>query len=265
MSSEPNTKAIIKIEGFKARAEELKKLSHQRYGPSWKKWHRDVQVFLEHTFGVGSRHIADFNSISYSFSFGPVSEQDVQKKWIDSLSIAQATFESFVHEINEYGLPKTHQDISVSTFEIMERLLKRFHLVARQLKERHGERSTLQIEDEYDVQDLLHSLLKLYFDDIRPEEVCPSYAGSSSRVDFLLKPQRVMLEVKKTRKSLEAKEVGEQLIIDTSRYSEHPDVDTLICFVYDPELRIGNPKGLAADLERRSLENLNVKVLIFPE
>jgi glucan phosphorylase len=64
--------------------------------------------------------------------------------------------------------------------------LKRFHLVARQLRERHNERSTLQIEDEYDVQDLLHALLKINFEDVRAEEVCPSYAGGSSRVDFLL-------------------------------------------------------------------------------
>jgi hypothetical protein len=30
-------------------------------------------------------------------------------------------------------------------------------------------------------------------------------------------------------------------------------------------MRIGNPKGLATDLEKRSTDNLKVKVFIFPE
>jgi hypothetical protein len=62
----------------------------------------------------------------------------------------------------------------------------RFHSIARQLAQRREDRTTLEIEDEYDVQDLLHALLRLYFDDIRPEEWTPSYGGASSRMDFLL-------------------------------------------------------------------------------
>jgi len=44
----------------------------------------------------------------------------------------------------------------------------------------------LEIRDEYDVQNLLHAILKLHFEDIRPEEWAPSYAASSKRMDFLL-------------------------------------------------------------------------------
>ncbi|MCC5653923.1 hypothetical protein LC609_29930 [Nostoc sp. XA013] len=256
-------KAIAKIQEFKEIAEKLKQEIHQRYSSNWKKWQRDVQIFIEHNFNAKSRHIKDFNDIKYSFSFGPMPEPDLQSKWINGLCDAQAIFDSFIGEIEEYGLPKKYQDIA--TIDTIEVLLKRFHLVARQLRERHNERSTLQIEDEYDVQDLLHALLKIDFEDIRAEEVCPSYAGGSSRVDFLLKQQNIMLEVKKTRKGLEAKEIGQELIIDIARYSDHPDLKTLVCFVYDPEMRIGNPKGLATDLEKRSTDNLKVKVFIFPE
>ena len=42
------------------------------------------------------------------------------------------------------------------------------------------------MEDEYDVQDLFHALLTIYFEDIRKEEWSPSYAGGASRMDFLL-------------------------------------------------------------------------------
>lgn len=136
----------------------------------------------------------------------------------------------------------------------------KFHAVARQLRNRHQNRETLRITDEYDVQDLLHALLRLYFEDIRPEEWVPSYAGKASRVDFLLKNEKVIIEVKKTRDHLEDKEIGDQLIIDIERYQAHPDCDRLICFVYDPEGRIGNPVGLKNDLENRHNGFLNIYI-----
>lgn len=185
-----------------------------------------------------------------------------QKQWINELSNVQSDLESFFNKIDEYS--PIEKGSKSSTLECIGILLNSFHLVAKQLNYRYNGRSTIQIEDEYDVQDLLHALLKIYFDDIRTEEVCPSYAGRSSRVDFLLKTQRVMIEVKKTRKSLGEKEIGEQLIIDTARYSNHPDIDTLVCFVYDPEELIKNPKGMITDLEKRSTNDIEVRVFIVP-
>jgi hypothetical protein len=147
---------------------------------------------------------------------------------------------------------------------IVTRICDRFHLVARQLRDRHDNRQTLEIEDEYDVQDLMHSLLKLFFDDIRPEEWTPSYAGGSARMDFLLKNERLVVETKKTRKGLTAKELGNQLIVDIDRYKQHPDCKTLFCFVYDPDGRIPNPKGIENDLSHQNGE-LEVKVFIAPK
>ncbi len=145
------------------------------------------------------------------------------------------------------------------------RIFERFHDVARQLRQRHDNRSTLEVEDEYDVQDLLHGLLKLYFDDIRPEEWAPSYAGSASRIDFVLKSERIVVEVKKTRPGLTAKIVGEQLTLDAAKYQTHPDCGTLVCFVYDPEGKIANPRGLETDLAQLSTERLNVVVAVRPK
>jgi hypothetical protein len=146
----------------------------------------------------------------------------------------------------------------------IERILDRLHLVARQLRERHDDRPTLDIADEYDVQDLLHALLKLGFSDIRPEEWTPSYAGGCSRMDFLLKKEQIVVEVKKTSNHVGAKQVGEQLLVDIARYATHPDCKTLICFIYDPEGRIANPAGLTGDLEASTTENLKVVVHIRP-
>ena len=67
------------------------------------------------------------------------------------------------------------------------RITSQFPVVTRQIQQRHDNRSTLEIRDEYDVQDLLHTLLRIDFDDVRAEEFTPSHAGKSSRMDFLLK------------------------------------------------------------------------------
>jgi len=142
-------------------------------------------------------------------------------------------------------------------------LCRRFPLVARQLQQRHANRSSLAIEDEYDVQYLFRAMLKIDFDDVRTEEWTPSYAGKSARLDFLLKRESIVIEVKKTRASLGAKDVGDQLIIDIARYKAHPDCKCLVCFVYDPEIRIGNPAEIEGDLTGKH-DRLDVRVLISP-
>jgi hypothetical protein len=146
---------------------------------------------------------------------------------------------------------------------LVENICNRFHLVAEQLRTRHKNRESLYIGDEYDVQYLLHALLLIHFDDIRPEEWAPSSAGSASRVDFLLKTEKIVVEAKKTRESLKAKQLGEQLIIDIERYRAHQGCKTLVCFVYDPEGWISNPRGLENDLNREE-NGFVVKVLIVP-
>src|SRR3990170_2481594 len=143
-------------------------------------------------------------------------------------------------------------------------LCKKFHTVVNQIKKRHANRKTLDVTDEYDVQDLLHALLKIFFNDIRTEEWTPSYAGGSSKMDFLLKDEKTVIETKMTRDSLKEKDIGNQLIIDIEKYKNHSDCKVLVCFIYDPEGRISNPSGLIKDLETQSNDKLKVKVIIQP-
>ena len=147
---------------------------------------------------------------------------------------------------------------------LIKKVCTRFHSVAKQLRSRREGRPTLEVEDEYDVQDLYHALLCLFFVDIRPEEQTPSYAGGSARMDFLLKREQMVIETKKTRRGLSDKELGEQLILDIEKYAKHPDCKTLVCFVYDPEGRISNPRGVETDLISRSTKELKLVVYIRP-
>lgn len=165
-------------------------------------------------------------------------------------------------QVADTGIPEKGK--TMNPVNTINELLKRFHLVARQLTERHKQRPTLNISDEYDVQDLLHALLRLHFDDIRPEEWTPSYGGGASRMDFLLRKEQVVIEAKMTRPGLGAKEVSEQLIIDAARYKDHPNCKTLVCFVYDPTSLVKNPRGVEDDLARLSKADLEVLCIIIP-
>lgn len=168
-----------------------------------------------------------------------------------------------IDEIEQYGLERGIELGAPNVLNMVEKICQKFHVAARQLRNRHSDRPTLEITDEYDVQDLLHSYLRLHFDDVRSEEWTPSYAGSSSRTDFLLKSERIVIEVKKTRNGLGDRKLGEELLIDREKYQSHPDCDTLVCFIYDPEGRVGNPMGLARDLEENP-GPLKVRVIVAP-
>lgn len=145
---------------------------------------------------------------------------------------------------------------------LIDRLLDRFPLLAHQLGTVSTRAGRYQITNEYRVQKLIHGLLQMHFDDVVPEEWTPSYAGSSARMDFLIRPIGVVIETKMTRTGLGAKELGDQLIIDIKRYSRHPACRVLFCFVYDPGRYLDNPRGIEEDLGRESSGKLKVSVIV---
>jgi REase_DpnII-MboI len=162
------------------------------------------------------------------------------------------------HLSSETSLPMTN------SLALVKSICTRFHLAAKQLQERHEKRPTLEIKDEYDVQDFLHSLLRVHFNDIRPEEWTPSYAGSASRMDFLLKSDQIAVEAKMTRPGRANKEIANELTVDAARYRSHQHCKTLVCLVYDPSGVIKNPRGFEADLSQLSDSRLNVLPVITP-
>jgi hypothetical protein len=122
----------------------------------------------------------------------------------------------------------------------------------------------LSFASEYDIQDLLHSLLRPWISDIRAEEFTPSYAGSNTRMDFLLPAHNLVIEIKKVRDKIHGTKVGNELIIDIEHYRKHPKADHLWCVIYDPELFIVNPKGMITDLEgSRSTPDGHINVVVL--
>ena len=151
-----------------------------------------------------------------------------------------------------------------NSVECLKTICCRFHYVARQLRLRGEYRTTLSVEDEVDAQDLLHALLRIEFDNIDTDEWTPSYSGGAPRTTLLLNESRLAVIVKKTRPGLTVKDLTDQLRIDAARYRSHGRCTTLLCFMYDPDGRIGNPQGLEASLTSVH-DSFVVEVLVAPK
>ncbi len=191
---------------------------------------------------------------------------ELADRLVGSIKSQISTLRSIVERldlIDEGGLTVAVVESAVRGERNLELLIERFHLVARQMRVRHASRPTLEINDEYDVQDLLHALLMVFFDNIRKEEWTPSYAGAASKMDYLLPELEMAVEVKKARQTLTTRELGQELIVDIAMYQNHPQCRKLLCFVYDPDGLILNPRGVESDLSRQH-DKLAVRVMILP-
>lgn len=264
--------AISRLETLISRLDSLPPYQYSGDNSTFDKWYRDTEIAIERIFGEKTRHITDFADIHFGLMIltSNTPPSTYVEKHHDSRRGAKTVLTSFIDEIMEYWTEDDEDDeddslnISVDNKRIVVTILSNFHRAARQLLIRHSNRQTLEITDEYDVQDLIHSFLKLHFDDVRSEEYTPSYAGGASRIDFLINDQKIAIEVKKTRNNLKDRKVGEELMIDIMRYQSHPKVRSLICFIYDPEGYIRNPAGLENDLTQTQ-NGIEVLVIICPK
>jgi hypothetical protein len=136
--------------------------------------------------------------------------------------------------------------------DLLKPILRGLPRAMQPLTHRRKGAQPLVFSSEYDVQDLLHALLRPWVADIRPEEFTPSYAGSSTRMDFLLPKHKVVIELKFLRDRNHAKKIGDELIIDMAHCRSHPDCDHLWCVVFDPDALLPNAEGLKNDLEGES-------------
>lgn len=150
------------------------------------------------------------------------------------------------------------------TLDLLRRICTRFHLVARQLRLRKEYRPTLEITDEYDLQDLFYALLRLQFDEVGTEEWTPSYTNGARRTSYLLDWDRIVVVVKQTGAGCTAKGLSDQIKSDAAHYATRPNGTTLVCFIYDPDGRVGNPRGLEADLTTVS-DTYLVEVIVAPK
>ena len=133
--------------------------------------------------------------------------------------------------------------------KLLQTLIRGLPDAMQPLRYRRKDKPSLQFDNEYDVQDLIHLLLKPWIKDVRKEAYTPSYVGSSTRVDFLLADYDIVIEVKYVRDNTHAKKIGDELIIDIAHYRVLPQCKKLWIVIYDPMKHLQNPGGLISDLK----------------
>lgn len=130
-------------------------------------------------------------------------------------------------------------------------ICEKFPEVVKQLDtHRYNDRLPVVINDEYDVQYLLHALLKTEFTNIKKEEPNPILLGKSTKSDFLLVNEAIIIETKMTREDHTDKTIGQELKDDLLRYKPNTDCKKLIFFIYDKLGRIKNSSGIQTDLDK---------------
>jgi hypothetical protein len=271
--SRRDAKALIaeRIKEGRRASKEFYEVSSKPAERRYATWDRRNYNFLTELFGVDEiareyKGIANF-VLTGSYRSTERADQHQKRierkvKWFKEL---ERRIDNHFHAVGESVSPRQFSE-TLSALEKVDLLCSRFHSVVYQLQlpqraNKQNPRSA--IRNEYDVQEILHALLWIFFDDVRREDPVPQRAGASSRTDFVLKKEEIIVEVKKTRASLRDKKVGEELIIDIERYKGRKDCKLAYCFVYDPEQYITNPAGLE-ELSRNE-GDLVVKVVVLPK
>ncbi|WP_152520795.1 PD-(D/E)XK nuclease domain-containing protein [Nocardiopsis halophila] len=149
--------------------------------------------------------------------------------------------------LNAYERMGIGSDIA-EVLDQLQAMMERLPFALAALAEQTQGRDGISIRDEYDLQRVLHALLVLHFDDVRPEDYSPSRAGANTRIDFIIKDVRIAVEAKMTRNGLGRKELGNELAEDILRYKAHPDASALFAIIYDPSRKVLNPRGFERDI-----------------
>lgn len=120
--------------------------------------------------------------------------------------------------------------------ELVRDILNNFcNAIQKIIKDRRKEHQVFKIEDEYDVQDILYVILKSTFPNLKDEDPIPKLGGRSTKIDLILKEEKILIEVKMIKDS-DKNELHfiDQLKVDFESYHECKWLKKLFCFVYDP-------------------------------
>jgi hypothetical protein len=252
--------------------QKFKHAKHEEMKAEHSTWVDQTAMIIRRGFGTQHPNVIDFNFSDYAVGQYPQYEREAVKDQLNfeaRIKKEESCLSTYIREL-ELNLPEKPNDQTPPTStpdapRDVILLCRRLHRYIVALANRRTGRPPVVVNDEYDVQYLLNAILRLHFDDVRPEEGTGSYAGGSARMDFLLKREQTVVEAKMTRENLKDRELGNELLQDVARYKQHQDCKQLVCLIYDPSHLVANPNGLQSDLERMSSAELAVAVLIVPE
>jgi hypothetical protein len=137
---------------------------------------------------------------------------------------------------------------ALDVINIIRNMLLDFHIAQKRLGDRRKGKENFEIQDEYDMQDLLYFAIRTCFPGVELEDPVPKVAGSSSRVDLVLKGMGIIIEIKYVSEAAKVRGIVDDLKSDIESYYAHPECAYLFCFIYDPKDFIDDPKPIENDL-----------------
>jgi hypothetical protein len=126
------------------------------------------------------------------------------------------------------------KDLIIQILDNFSNAIKKITIQSHRYGTDKQKRNILKIEDEYDVQDILYTMLKGVFPALNPEEPMGKVGAKSSRIDF--ETEGILIEVKMIKeKDKDEKNFIEQLKVDIQSYFVFPELKDLIFFIYAPD------------------------------
>lgn len=125
------------------------------------------------------------------------------------------------------------RDLIIEILENFENAVKKITDSSLRYGKDKQKRELISINDEYDIQDLLYFSLKSVFPEIKYEDDTSNYGGSAKRLDFYLKDEGIIIEVKHIDKA-DDKKYTKQMKEDLQSYHVVNVLIEIIFFIYAP-------------------------------
>lgn len=172
-----------------------------------------------------------------------VFQQKVQKAFQEGVKRTITEIDSVTKQLGmklQYlGVTKISASAEI---DLAIQLCGRLNHSARVLNRRQRNKPPFEMADEYDVQDLLKSILRAYFKYTVSEEPISKIAGASSRADFAIEDLGMIIEAKYVHGPGDQSRIVTEFGADLVFYSKCPFLEHFIYLVYgaddlnDPEL-----------------------------
>ncbi|MBY0549692.1 MAG: hypothetical protein K2W95_20610 [Candidatus Obscuribacterales bacterium] len=180
------------------------------------------------------------------------------KRWQDHIRAYASLF-----------FPQRQKEESTSATQIILQVCTSIRASAKCLQNRRKvkghDQKAYEVANEFDVQDLLHAVIKAYFPSADIECPLPKMAQTaSSRADMQLPEQGIIIEAKYVRENYDQKKLLGDLIVDCDYYSTWSELKLLLFVIYDTN-KLMNPNALATYISgNRSIreKTFEVKALV---
>ena len=162
------------------------------------------------------------------------------------------------------SLPTKYQNLTAR--EMARQVLVEFgNSVKKITRDRRKGHDFFEINDEYDVQDLLYVMLKALFPKLITEDPAPKVGVTYTKIDLIMREEEIIIEVKmiKQTDSDEKIFIG-QLKNDIQSYYLYPYLKELLIFVYDPQNKTRDVQNFHALNGEQEIQGIrfNVEVIV---